>query len=228
MGSIYGDCWHFFRLHQGQKWAWKYIKIVHNSSRSPPDQKLELMMTKLDQNKMKVFDERFSKDGLDCRQVIWIQYIQPVSEVRTGQADAWDEDGRLPLLPQRLLNERDHEGGPGQEVGQLWESRELRERQGSHICDHSCDTTGANSWKYKYLYLILAELQLRQFWDKQLVSRHPTYLPGHFLTGSSTNVCFAKMVTLMISAARDLQPRELPLELLFNRGRTVVNKENIF
>jgi len=56
MGSIYGDCWHFFRLNQGQK--------------SPPDQKLELMMTKLDQNKMKVFDERFSKDGLDCRQVI--------------------------------------------------------------------------------------------------------------------------------------------------------------
>ena len=120
-------------------------------------------MTKLDQNKMKVFDERFSKNGLDCRQVIWIQYIQPVSEVRTGQADARDEDGRLPLLPQRLLNERDHEGGPGQEVGQLWESRELRERQGSHICDHSCDTTGANSLKYKYLYLILAELQLRQF-----------------------------------------------------------------
>ena len=25
MGSIYGDCWHFFRLHQGKKWAWKYI-----------------------------------------------------------------------------------------------------------------------------------------------------------------------------------------------------------
>ena len=21
MGSIYGDCWHFFRVHQGQKWA---------------------------------------------------------------------------------------------------------------------------------------------------------------------------------------------------------------
>ena len=77
------------------------------------------MMTKLDQNKMKVFDERFSKDGLDCRQVIWIQHLQPVSEVRTGQADARDEDGRLPLLPQRLLHERDHEGGHGQEVGQL-------------------------------------------------------------------------------------------------------------
>ena len=84
MGSIYGDCWHFFRLHQGQKWAWKYIKIVQNCSRNYPDQKLELMMTKLDQNKMKVFDERFSKDGLDCRQVIWIQHLQPVSEVRTG------------------------------------------------------------------------------------------------------------------------------------------------
>lgn len=60
MGSIYGDCWHFFRLHQEKK---------------IPDQKLELMMTKLDQTKMEIFDERFSKDGLDSRQVIWIQYL---------------------------------------------------------------------------------------------------------------------------------------------------------
>jgi len=63
MGSIYGDCWHFFRLHQGCK--------------STPDQKLELMMTELDQEKMRIFDQRFSTDGLDCRQKSGIHKLLP-------------------------------------------------------------------------------------------------------------------------------------------------------
>jgi len=63
MGSIYGDCWHFFRFHRGCK--------------SSSGQKLELMMTELDQIKMRIFDQKFSKDGLDCRQKSGIDKLLP-------------------------------------------------------------------------------------------------------------------------------------------------------
>ena len=89
--------------------------------RSTPDQKLELMMTELDDTKMRIFDQKFSKDGLDCRQVISLQHFQSVSEVGDWQAAAWDEDGRLPLLSHWLLHERDH-GGRG---WKLYKSSEL-------------------------------------------------------------------------------------------------------
>ena len=121
MGSIYGDCWHFFRFQQGCKWVWKPIEVINNWKRSTPDQKLELMMTELDDTKMRIFDQKFSKDGLDCRQVISFQHFQSASEVGHWQAAAWDEDGRLPLLSHWLLHERDH-GGRG---WKLYKSSEL-------------------------------------------------------------------------------------------------------
>ena len=68
-------------------------------------------MTDLDQSKMRIFDQKFSKDGLDCRQVLQLQPFLSVSEVGHRQAVAGDEDGRLPLLSNRLLHERDHGGG---------------------------------------------------------------------------------------------------------------------
>ena len=46
------------------------LNNVNDWKRSAPDQKLELMMTELNQTKMRIFDQKFSKDGLDCRQVI--------------------------------------------------------------------------------------------------------------------------------------------------------------
>ena len=48
----------------------KPIKNIDKKKRSSSGQKLELMMTELDQIKMRIFDQKFSKDGLDCRQVI--------------------------------------------------------------------------------------------------------------------------------------------------------------
>ena len=48
----------------------KALKNVDDWKRSIPDQKLELMMTELDQTKMRIFDQKFSKDGLECRQVM--------------------------------------------------------------------------------------------------------------------------------------------------------------
>ena len=68
-------------------------------------------MTELDQAKMRIFDQKFSKDGLDCRQVTSLKLFQSASEVGHRQAAAWDEDGRLPLLSHWLLHERDHGGG---------------------------------------------------------------------------------------------------------------------
>ena len=57
------------------------FKNIIGCKRSTPDQKLELMMTELDQAKMRIFDQKFSKDGLDCRQVISFQHFQSASEV---------------------------------------------------------------------------------------------------------------------------------------------------
>ena len=59
-----------------------------NSQLNSLDQKLELMMTELDQTKMRNFDQKFSKDGLDCRQVIQLNHLQSVSEVGHRQATA--------------------------------------------------------------------------------------------------------------------------------------------
>ena len=66
----------------------KTLKNVDDWKRRSPDQKLELMMTDLDQTKMRIFDQKFSKDGLDCRQVICLQHFQSVSEVRHQQTTA--------------------------------------------------------------------------------------------------------------------------------------------
>lgn len=66
----------------------KSLENIIDWKRSTPDQKLELMMTELEQEKMRIFDQRFSKDGLDCRQVILLQYFQSVSEVGHRQATA--------------------------------------------------------------------------------------------------------------------------------------------
>ena len=48
----------------------KPLKNVDDWKRGIPDQKLELMMTDLDQMKMRIFDQKSSKDGLECRQVM--------------------------------------------------------------------------------------------------------------------------------------------------------------
>ena len=105
------------------------FKKINGWNRSTPDQKLELMMTELDQTKMRNFDQKFSKDGLDCRQVIQLNHLQSVSEVGHRQATAWDEDGWLPLLSHWLLHERDHEGG-GSNISKLYKSSDLRGTQG--------------------------------------------------------------------------------------------------
>ena len=128
MGSIDGDCWHFFRLDGGYNCRWKpTLGNIPDFKRIAPDQKLELMMTDLDQSKMRIFDQKFSKNGLDCREVLQLQPFSSVSEVGHRQAVAGDEDGRLPLLSNRLLHERDHGGSKARKP---WKSPELRQTQG--------------------------------------------------------------------------------------------------
>ena len=177
-------------------------------------------MTELDQIKMRIFDQKFSKDGLDCRQVIWLQHFQSVSEVGHRQATAWDEDGWLPLLSHWLLHERDHEGG-GSKVPNLYKSSGLRGTQWPKLYDHPCDSTGR-----------LCNLSLHLCSQSQ-----PSCSYASFETNSSSaslglicQVFQAPEFNLqygLILGAWDLQSGKVHPELLFNRGKNVVRRNDL-
>lgn len=58
MGPMDRDCWHVFCMDSRSR-----------GGGHPPEQKLEIMMTDLDQEKMMVFHQSVSNDGLDARKV---------------------------------------------------------------------------------------------------------------------------------------------------------------
>lgn len=64
LGPINRDCWHFFTMDNRQG-VWR------------PEQKLELMMTDLEQEKMEVFHQAVSRDGPDARKRSGIDQLLP-------------------------------------------------------------------------------------------------------------------------------------------------------